>query len=575
MGAFTCQASGKAPDVLHYVSPEQLRGDPVDGRSNIFSLGAILYEMATETKAFPGDDADQVRHAIVEATPAGPDRGQPQDSSRAERSHHEGAVQGAGRALSEWTGTGQRSGALQGKCDQGGRQETGATRPGIERSAVASQPRPARQKSPSPYEPQQRGQFRDVTPVSRAQRQPAKRRMLRRRLRQEQRLRLRDGRVRALLPQSSRRKRRRLPQARRERSGQSTFQERASAVAEPVEPATETPSFQVDPSMAEEAKNAARGPSFSEMSELPPLKEVYIAAATASGRGRDGTGAGSVAQPDAAGKTQSAAAGSGAQGGHGDQEDSAQTLSCIRSRARSPSFCWWWASSPSASIPKTPRTKVQRKRRQRPRRLKPARSRRGARLSLRCPLPAQAQPEQVTAGQEAPAVSVVPKYARTRRRPRLSPAAAATVIPGQLTINSTPEGAEVRIDGRSDPSWVTPFNLPGLSPGQHSVTVARAGYAPESRTIDVASGSKSFLVIQLAQLTAAAAISSQPAGAQIFIDGKDTGRVTPAQISVDKPGVAHLPDQEAGLPGRNLQRQPASRTGLPFRAHAQSSGLNR
>src|ERR1700690_1294524 len=72
MGAFTCQASGKAPDVLHYVSPEQLRGDPVDGRSNIFSLGAILYEMATESKAFPGDDADQVRHAIVEAMPAPP-----------------------------------------------------------------------------------------------------------------------------------------------------------------------------------------------------------------------------------------------------------------------------------------------------------------------------------------------------------------------------------------------------------------------------------------------------------------------------------------------------------------------
>src|SRR5882724_12435573 len=72
MGAFTCQAAGKAPDVLHYVSPEQLRGDPVDGRSNIFSLGAILYEMATESKAFGGDDADQVRQQIVEATPAAP-----------------------------------------------------------------------------------------------------------------------------------------------------------------------------------------------------------------------------------------------------------------------------------------------------------------------------------------------------------------------------------------------------------------------------------------------------------------------------------------------------------------------
>ncbi len=72
MCAFTCQASGKGPEVLHYVSPEQLRGDPVDARSNMFSLGAILYEMVTERKAFAGEDADQVRHAIYEATPVAP-----------------------------------------------------------------------------------------------------------------------------------------------------------------------------------------------------------------------------------------------------------------------------------------------------------------------------------------------------------------------------------------------------------------------------------------------------------------------------------------------------------------------
>ena len=72
MGAFTCQMAGKAPEVLHYVSPEQLRGDPVDARSNMFSLGAILYEMVTEQKAFGGEEADDVRHAIYEGTPAAP-----------------------------------------------------------------------------------------------------------------------------------------------------------------------------------------------------------------------------------------------------------------------------------------------------------------------------------------------------------------------------------------------------------------------------------------------------------------------------------------------------------------------
>src|SRR5579863_5738283 len=70
MSAFAAQASGKAPEVLHYMSPEQLRGDPLDARSNLFSLGAILYEMVSERKAFDGEDADQVRNAILEMTPA-------------------------------------------------------------------------------------------------------------------------------------------------------------------------------------------------------------------------------------------------------------------------------------------------------------------------------------------------------------------------------------------------------------------------------------------------------------------------------------------------------------------------
>jgi len=117
---------------------------------------------------------------------------------------------------------------------------------------------------------------------------------------------------------------------------------------------------------------------------------------------------------------------------------------------------------------------------------------------------------------------------------------APAVIPGQLTINSTPEGAAVRVDGRTDPSWVTPFNIPGLSPGQHSVSITKPGYSLETRTIEVASNSKSFLVVQLALAGATAVLNSDPAGAAVFLDGKNTGRLTPVQISVDKPGVHTL-----------------------------------
>ena len=65
--------------------------------------------------------------------------------------------------------------------------------------------------------------------------------------------------------------------------------------------------------------------------------------------------------------------------------------------------------------------------------------------------PAHAQPEQISAAREAPPVSVTPKYNKnSKKKVKVQPFAQA-VIPGQMTINSTPEGAEVHIDGRTDP----------------------------------------------------------------------------------------------------------------------------
>jgi hypothetical protein len=144
-----------------------------------------------------------------------------------------------------------------------------------------------------------------------------------------------------------------------------------------------------------------------------------------------------------------------------------------------------------------------------------------------------ATPPQHIAADEAHQITVRPKY--KSRKPAV--AAAPVVVPGQLTVNSTPEGAEIYVDERTDPGWVTPFNMTGLMPGAHTVRVSKPGYSSESRTIEVASNGKSFLVVQLAQASATALVSSEPPGAAVFMDGRDTGRVTPAQLSVDKPGT--------------------------------------
>ena len=48
-----------------YMSPEQLRGDPLDARSDLFAVGAILFEMLVGTPAFPGKTTAEVFHAIA------------------------------------------------------------------------------------------------------------------------------------------------------------------------------------------------------------------------------------------------------------------------------------------------------------------------------------------------------------------------------------------------------------------------------------------------------------------------------------------------------------------------------
>ncbi|MGA9687858.1 MAG: protein kinase, partial [Candidatus Sulfotelmatobacter sp.] len=277
VGKFTAQMPD-VPSILHYMSPEQIRGDEIDARSNIFSLGALFYEMVTDRKAFDREDAESLRQSILESTPVPP--------MHVNSKLHPQLSDLIMKALSKDPAERYQSGRellddLE-KCKESKPQAAKAAAAAAKASAVAAPVKAAAQtkfaSSAPPQKPVERKPAVQqppaprpaVTPPAVAKQEPARKAAAAAASAGADLETFTPYRETPNAP---------APRARSIVNDPPPSASMSSAVLD--EPAVEAPSEEppriaVDPMMAGDAP-ARSGVSFSEMTELPPLKEVYVA----------------------------------------------------------------------------------------------------------------------------------------------------------------------------------------------------------------------------------------------------------------------------------------------------------
>jgi serine/threonine protein kinase len=531
---------------LYYMSPEQVRGDAVDTRSNMFSWGAVLYEMATQRLPFDGQTVSEISNKIQGQSPEEPQAIQP-------RMHPQLSAL-IMKALAKDPAKRYQSGRELLADLEACREvpKAGTEKKSAKPASGLNVPAKKAPENPPAGVPRSQSDSDTVQDHQEV-----------------------DDNSELVINAAGKQVRAKAAAAGAE-SGKSVAEpslhsnvgtpkaSAASFTEEPVQsPAPKSSRFAVDPMMAkEEEAEPKQKRGFSDIDQLPPLKEAYVApqpGAPAEEEEEEEQAAAPKAPPTPRNIAKPSAVRDEKikikmppvpkvdpklvlYGVGGAAAVILLFLAIIGIYVHFQSGNDQLTSAPQATQPGTESSAA-------------------ASPVAAAPVPEPQPPQPQVEIVEPEKSSVVTKHFKRKSAESQAP----VIIPGQLAISSTPEGAQIQVDGRTDASWVTPFTLPGLEPGSHTITVIKQGFNGESRTVDITSGGKSFLVMHLVQAGANVSVGSDPPGAVIIVDGHDTGRATPAQLVLDK-GTHGIMLRKTGYldettsadlqPGQNFQYAP-------------------
>jgi len=188
-------------------------------------------------------------------------------------------------------------------------------------------------------------------------------------------------------------------------------------------------------------------------------------------------------------------------------------------------------------------------------------------IAIAIPAPTPAPKEEIApdttvkffpAKKSAPAQKVVPAPFKATSSPNK-----VFVAQSELKLLSQPDSAKVEIDGWSEPNWVTPFTASHLAAGMHTIVFSKSGYLQQTKSVESVAGKSIDVSAELAPSVSTIVVTSNPQGANVWVDGKDSGLTTPTQLTVEK-GFHKVTVRKAGFKEMSTEETVAEGQTLSF-----------